>query len=94
MIDLDELERRRAAAEGTPWMSPEWLRYTATLRFNAEELIAMARTLERVRATLKQQASMLPLLPTSPPGSYARGYDSGMRDTVIAIDAAMQEQKR
>jgi hypothetical protein len=50
---------------------------------------ALRAEVERIRAAIKGQASLLPLLPTAPPGSYARGYDSGMRDTITAISAAL-----
>jgi hypothetical protein len=63
----------------------------AALRNAAPKLIAMARTLERVRLMLKNQASLVPLVSTSAPGSYHRGYDNGMRGVIRAIDAAMQD---
>jgi hypothetical protein len=99
MIDLDELERRiHEAFRSHTDMDDmdEWrdavLALNDALRVAAPELLAMARTLERVRKSIKQQESLLPALLTSRPGSYARGYDSGTRDTLTAIDAAMEQK--
>lgn len=97
---MSETPRTDAIAEwgqrdfGDKWIGSSW--HSAEIvpsefaRDLERELAAKSAEMERLRKAIKQQAALIPLVPTSPAGTYARGYDSGMRDTITAISMALE----
>lgn len=63
---------------------PEGALFSRAMRLMLQRAARLGAERERERCA-ESIGCQLPMIPTAPPGSYARGYDSGMRAALAAI---------